>query len=102
MGGTTPISHTGHSDRFPCSRSISFPVFGKPGWFERQRQPGGRGSRSTSEKEAVESQTKAAEEKQRREILRHEWKHGGRQWNPNGIAVAGSEIVNHGREKHIK
>jgi hypothetical protein len=47
----------------------------------KARQAGGRGSGSNSQKEAVESQTKAAEENQRRQVLRHEWKDGGRQRN---------------------
>ena len=100
--GTTPISHAGHSGRFPWSCSISFPVSGKPSRFECLRQAGARGSGSNSQKEAVESQTKAAEENQRREVLRHQGKDRNREWNLKRSTVPGSEIINDGREKHIK
>ncbi len=101
-GRTTPMSHAVHSNRFPCSRSISFPVTRTSGRFEHQRQSGGGGSGSNSEKQAVESQTKPAQENQRREDLRHEWKDGDWQWNPKGSAVTGSEIVDHACEKHVQ
>ncbi len=75
---------------------------GKPGWLECKRQSAGRGSGSRSEKQAVEGQTKAAEEKQRREVLRHHRKDGSWQGNLKGTGVPSGEIVNHAREQHIE
>ena len=54
------------------------------------------------EKEAVESYPQAAEEKQRREVVRYEGKDGRWQGYLNGIAVAAGKIVNHGTEKYIE
>src|SRR5258708_19626874 len=101
-GRTTPISHAVRSNRFPCSRSISFPLTRTSRRFEHQRQSGGGGSGSNAEKQAVESQTKPAQENQRREDLRHEWKDGDWQWNPKGSALTGSEIVDHASEQHVQ
>src|SRR6266850_1786371 len=61
-----------------------------------------RGSGFELEKEAVESHRQAAEEKQRREVVRYEGKDGRWQGYLNGIAVAAGKIVNHGCEKYIE
>ena len=67
-----------------------------------RRPPGGRRSGSELEKEAVECHRQAAEEKQRREVLRYQGKDGGWQRDLNGIAVPAGKIVNHASEEYIK
>jgi len=76
--------------------------WGAPGSFKWQRRSGGWWSGSQAENEAVESHAKAAEEKEGRAVLRHEWKDGGRQRYLKGSGVAGSEIVNDAGQKHVK
>src|SRR5713226_393783 len=61
-----------------------------------------RGSRFHLEIEAVKSHSKSAEEKKRREVLRHDWKDGSRQGNLKRTGISRGEIVNHTSEKHIK
>jgi len=57
---------------------------------------------SDSKKDAVERQSQATEKKKWRAVLRHERKDGGRQWNLNGIGVAGGKIMDDASEKHVK
>src|ERR1700746_20639 len=66
------------------------------------RQSGGCRSVSDAKKDAVKRQSQAAKKKQRRAILRHQGKDRGRQWNLDGIGVAGCEIVNDTGEKHVE
>jgi hypothetical protein len=54
------------------------------------------------EKQAVDSHAKTTEEKQRREVLRNQWKSGSWQRNLEGITVPGSEIMNYTGKKHVK
>jgi hypothetical protein len=60
------------------------------------------GSGSSPEKQAIENYRKAADEKQRREVLRHDWGNASWQWNDKGIAVATGKIMDYGSEKHVK
>jgi len=83
--------------------SISFPIFGaRLAGSNGNVVPVDGGSGSQAENEAVESHAKAAEEKEGRAVLRHEWKDGGRQRYLKGSGVAGSEIVNDAGQKHVK
>ena len=61
-----------------------------------------RGSGFHLEIKAVESHPKSAEEKQRREVLRHHGKDGSWQGNLKGTGVPSGEIVNHAREQHVE
>jgi hypothetical protein len=61
-----------------------------------------RGSGLHLEIKAVESHPKSAEEKQRREVLRHHGKDGSWQGNLKGTGVPSGEIVDYGREQHIE
>src|SRR2546430_6490100 len=60
---------------------------------------GGPRSGSELQKEAVECHPQAAEEKQRREVLRYEGKDRCWQRDLNGIAVPAGKIVNHASEE---
>src|SRR2546422_3835612 len=99
MTGTPPISHTGHSNRFPCLLNFfrdSKSLVGSDAY----RAVDGLGPKF--EIEAVKSHTQSAEEKQRREVLCHQWKNGGWQRNLKGIGVAGSKVMNDTGKKHVK
>jgi hypothetical protein len=98
---TTPISHTGPSDRSPRSQRI--PVRRrKSRCSSNPRVNAARRSGFHLEKKAVDSHPKSAEEKQRREVLRHHRKDGSWQGNLKGTGVPSGEIVNHAREQHIE
>jgi hypothetical protein len=89
--GTPPIGHAGRSYRSIFSSLNFFPIVPLDGRSGLQ-----------AKNEAVKSHAKASEEKERRAVLRHEWKHGSRQRNLKGSGVAGSEIVNDASQKHVK
>lgn len=59
----------------------------------------GREAAAAPAEKAIESETKAAQEEQRRQIARHE------RTDSDGnvhCAIAARKILNHGREQHVK